>query len=104
MDRGFFLTLQAMRRQLAAMPCDYDQIGLIHGGSRKPFPGDRVWSVLSKGAKALVVGLAPVGLILSPFASAGFATRAQPSRRVVMAFSIARGEGGTYRPDTVTVR
>ena len=25
MDRGFFLTLQAMRRQLAAMPYDYYQ-------------------------------------------------------------------------------
>ena len=46
MDRGFFLTLQAMRRQLAAMPCDYYQIRLIHGGSRKPFPGDRVWSAV----------------------------------------------------------
>ena len=46
MDRGFFLTLQAMRRQLAAMPCDYYQIRLIHSGSRRPFPGDRVWSAL----------------------------------------------------------
>jgi hypothetical protein len=31
MDRGFFITLQAMRRQLTAMPCDYYQIRLIHG-------------------------------------------------------------------------
>jgi hypothetical protein len=46
MDRGFFLTLQAMRRQLAAMPCDYYQIRLIHSGSRRPFPGDRVWSAV----------------------------------------------------------
>jgi hypothetical protein len=46
MDRGFFLTLQAMRRQLTAMPCDYYQIRLIHGSSRKPFPGDRVWSAV----------------------------------------------------------
>jgi len=52
MDRGFFLTLQAMRRQLAAMPCDYYQIRLIHGSTRKPFPGDRVWSAvqLTRGA------------------------------------------------------
>jgi hypothetical protein len=52
MDRGFFLTLQAMRRQLAAMPCDYYQIRLIHGSSRRPFPGDRVWSAvqLTRGA------------------------------------------------------
>lgn len=52
MDRGFFLTLQTMRRQLAAMPCDYYQIRLIHGSSRRPFPGDRVWSAvqLTRGA------------------------------------------------------
>jgi hypothetical protein len=41
MDRGFFITLQAMRRQLAAMPCDYYQIRLIHGSSRRPFPGEQ---------------------------------------------------------------
>jgi len=46
MDRGFFLTLQAMRRQLAAMPCDYYQIRLIHGSRRQPFPGERVWSAV----------------------------------------------------------
>ena len=44
MDRGFFLTLQAMRRQLEAMPCDYYQLRLIHSLSRKPFPADQVWS------------------------------------------------------------
>lgn len=44
MDRGFFLTLQAMRRQLAALPCDYYQIRLIHARTRKPFPGERVFS------------------------------------------------------------
>src|SRR5215813_1061465 len=52
MDRGFFLTLQAMRRQLAAMPCDYYQIRLIHSLTRKPFPADQVWSSpqLTRGA------------------------------------------------------
>ena len=52
MDRGFFLSLQAMRRQLAVMPCDYYQIRLIHGSSRQSFPGDRVWSAaqLTRGA------------------------------------------------------
>ncbi len=52
MDRGFFLTLQAMHRQLAAMPCDYYQLRLIHGTSRRPFPGDHVWSApqLTRGA------------------------------------------------------
>jgi hypothetical protein len=34
------------------MPCDYYQIRLIHGSSRRPFPGDRVWSAvqLTRGA------------------------------------------------------
>src|SRR5713226_5576039 len=54
MDRGFFLTLQAMRRQLAAMPCDYYQIRLIHGCSRRPFPGDHVWSALQLSRGAMV--------------------------------------------------
>ncbi len=51
MDRGFFITLHAMRRQLTAMPCDYYQIRLIHGCNRTPFPGDQVWSAvqLSRG-------------------------------------------------------
>jgi hypothetical protein len=51
MDRGFFITLQAMRRQLAAMPCDYYQIRLIQAGSRRPFPGEQVGSAvqLSRG-------------------------------------------------------
>jgi len=57
MDRGFFLTLQAMRRQLAAMPCDYYQIRLIHGGSRKPFPGDRVGSAVQLTHRATVAFL-----------------------------------------------
>jgi len=57
MDRGFFLTLQAMRRQLAAMPCDYYQIRLIHGTTRKPFPGDRVWSAVQLTHGAMVAFL-----------------------------------------------
>lgn len=46
MDRGFFISLQAMRRQLAAMPCDYYQIRLIHGSSRRPFSGEHVGSAV----------------------------------------------------------
>lgn len=57
MDRGFFLTLQALRRQLAAMPCDYYQIRLIHGSTRKPFPGDRVWSAVQLTHGAMVAFL-----------------------------------------------
>jgi hypothetical protein len=44
MDRGFFLTLQALRRQLAAMPCDFYLIRLIHHHTRKALPGDRLWT------------------------------------------------------------
>jgi hypothetical protein len=46
-----------MRRQLAAMPCDYYQIRLIHGGSRKPFPGDRVGSAVQLTHRATVAFL-----------------------------------------------
>jgi DNA primase RepB-like protein len=44
MDSGFFLTLQALRRQLAAMPCDFYLIRLIQRHTRKALPGDRVWT------------------------------------------------------------
>jgi hypothetical protein len=51
-DRGFFLTLQAVRRQLAAMPNDFYFIRLIHGGTRRPCTGERVWDVaqLTRGS------------------------------------------------------
>jgi RepB DNA-primase from phage plasmid len=42
-DVGFLLSSQAIRRQLAAMPHDMYLIRLIHGGTRKPFPGERLW-------------------------------------------------------------
>jgi hypothetical protein len=44
-DRGFFLTLNAIRRQLAAMPNEFYCIRLIHGFTRRPCPGERVWDV-----------------------------------------------------------
>jgi len=43
-DRGFFLTLQAIRRQLAAMPNDLYMVRLIHYWTRQPFPGERLWT------------------------------------------------------------
>ncbi|HVO79278.1 MAG TPA: DNA-primase RepB domain-containing protein [Terriglobales bacterium] len=43
-DRGFFLTLQAIRRQLAAMPNDLYLVRLIHHRTRQPFPGERLWT------------------------------------------------------------
>jgi hypothetical protein len=42
-NRGFFLTWNAVRRQLAAMPNAFYFIRLIHGATRKPCPGERVW-------------------------------------------------------------
>jgi hypothetical protein len=51
-DRGFFLTLHAVRRQLAAMPNDFYFLRLIHGSTRRPCPGERVWDVdqLARGS------------------------------------------------------
>lgn len=43
-DRGLILTLQAIRRQLAAMPCELYLIRLIHQRTRRPFPGERLWT------------------------------------------------------------
>jgi len=43
-DRGLLLTLQAMRRQLAAMPHDLYLIRLIHHQTRRAFPGERLWN------------------------------------------------------------
>ena len=43
-DRGFFLTLQAIRRQLAAMPNDLYLVRLIHHQTRRAFPGERLWT------------------------------------------------------------
>lgn len=43
-DRGFFLTLQAIRRQLAAMPHDLYLVRLIHRRTRQAFPGERLWT------------------------------------------------------------
>lgn len=43
-NRGFFLTWHAIRRQLAAMPNEVYLIRLIHHQTRRPFPGERLWS------------------------------------------------------------
>ena len=42
--RGAMLTLQAIRRQLVAMPHDLYLVRLIHSGTRRPFPGERLWN------------------------------------------------------------
>ena len=43
-DRGFFLTLHAVSKQLAAMPSELYLVRLIHAQSRCAFPGERLWS------------------------------------------------------------
>jgi hypothetical protein len=43
-DRGFFLTWQAVRRQLVAMPNDLYLVRLIHNRTGRPFPGERLWT------------------------------------------------------------
>ncbi len=51
-DRGFFLTSQAIRRQLAAMPNELYLVRLIHRPTRRAFPGERLWTAtqLASGA------------------------------------------------------
>jgi len=43
-DRNFFLTWQAVRRQLAGMPNDLYLVRLIHNRTGRPFPGERLWT------------------------------------------------------------
>src|SRR5215469_9367432 len=43
-DRGLWLTLRAIHRQLEAMPHDLFLIRLIHHTSGRPFPGERLWT------------------------------------------------------------
>ena len=43
-DRGFLFTQQAIRRQLTAMPHDLYRVRLIHNQSRRPLPGQRLWT------------------------------------------------------------
>lgn len=43
-DRGFFLTLHAIGRHLAAMPNELYLIRLIDQATRRPVPGERLWT------------------------------------------------------------
>ena len=51
-DRGFFLTRQAVRQQLAAMPNDLYLVRLIHHPTRRACAGERLWNatLLTQGA------------------------------------------------------
>jgi hypothetical protein len=54
LDRGFFLTWQAIRRQLAAMPHPVYLIRLIHHSTRRAFPGERLWTAAQLTSAATV--------------------------------------------------
>jgi hypothetical protein len=43
-DHGFWITLEAIRGQLAAMPNELYLIRLIHNQTHDPFPGERRWT------------------------------------------------------------
>lgn len=43
-DQGVMLTIEAIRRQLAGMPHDLYLIRLIHNGTRRALPGERLWT------------------------------------------------------------
>lgn len=53
-DRGLSLSLQAIHRQLTAMPCDRYLLRLIHHRSRKPWPGLRLWTASQLGQESIV--------------------------------------------------
>ncbi len=54
LDRGFFLTWQAIRRQLAAMPHDLYLVRLIHHATRRAFPGERLWTAAQLTSAATI--------------------------------------------------
>lgn len=43
-DHGLNLSLQAIRRQIAAMPHDLYLVRLIHCQTKRAFPGERLWT------------------------------------------------------------
>jgi hypothetical protein len=43
-DRGLMLTAQSIRRQLAAIPHELYLVRLIHQPTKRPFPGERLWT------------------------------------------------------------
>ena len=53
-DRRLRLSLQAIHRQLTAMPCESYVIRLIHYCSRKPLPGSRLWTASQLGQESIV--------------------------------------------------
>ena len=53
-DLGLTLTAQAVRRQLAAMPCELYLVRLIHNATKRPFPGERLWTAMQLASPATI--------------------------------------------------
>jgi hypothetical protein len=53
-DRGLWLSMQAIRRQLAAMPHSLFLVRLIHHATRRAFPGERLWTATQLSTPATV--------------------------------------------------
>jgi len=53
-DGGLFLSLLAIRRQLAAMPHDLYLVRLIHHATRTAFPGERLWTATQLSQESTV--------------------------------------------------
>jgi hypothetical protein len=53
-DRGLFLSLRGIRRQLAAMPHDLYLVRLIHHATRAAFPGERLWTAAQLSQESTV--------------------------------------------------
>jgi hypothetical protein len=54
LDLGLTLTMQAIRRQLAATPCELYLVRLIHHATKRPFPGERLWTAAQLTNLAIV--------------------------------------------------
>jgi hypothetical protein len=53
-DRGLFLSLRGIRRQLAAMPHDLYLVRLIHHATRAAFPGEKLWTAAQLSQESTV--------------------------------------------------
>src|SRR6266571_4655675 len=54
MERGLFITLQAISRQVAAMPNEFYLVRLIHSVTRCCCPGERLWTANQLSQAAIV--------------------------------------------------
>jgi len=54
MDRGFFITLNTVRRQLMAMPSELYLVRLIHQHTRAPFPAEPLWTGFQLSRPAMI--------------------------------------------------